>query len=219
MPWLNVFDNNWIIKELNNLHLIIVEDHYVEGGFAEKISLAISKLDTDISAALMSINAVKGVNIGSGMNAAFLSGEENSDEIRKKSGKIKTPKLNVRSFKVYGDGALGSRGAALKKPYCDDPHNYGFLRTDIKDLKYYANEIAGMGFQMNTHAIGDKANRIVLNAYRDALFDFRDPRWRIEHAQVIAKEDFALFNRKIIKLSLPFCRLIALAKRSEPACL
>ena len=51
---------------------------------------------------------------------------------------------------------------------------------------------------MNTHAIGDKANRIVLNAYRDALFDFRDPRWRIEHAQVIAKEDFELFNPKII---------------------
>ena len=51
---------------------------------------------------------------------------------------------------------------------------------------------------MNTHAIGDKANRIVLNAYRDALFDFRDPRWRIEHAQVIAEEDIELFNPKII---------------------
>ena len=59
----------------------------------------------------------------------------------KKSGKIKDSKVKCQIFKVYGDGALGSRGAALKKPYCDDPHNYGFLRTSIKDLKYYANEI------------------------------------------------------------------------------
>ena len=83
---------------------------------------------------------------------AMISVSKSNIQRLKKIGKIKTPKLNVRSFKVYGDGALGSRGAALKKPYCDDPHNYGFLRTDIKDLKYYANEIANMGFQMNTHA-------------------------------------------------------------------
>ncbi len=58
MPWLNVFDKNWIIKELNNLHLIIVEDHYVEGGFAEKISLAISKLDTDIKIDVIALEEV-----------------------------------------------------------------------------------------------------------------------------------------------------------------
>ena len=59
---------------------------------------------------------------------AMVSVSKTNIQKLKKSGKIKTPKLNVRSFKVYGDGALGSRGAALKKPYCDDPHNYGFLR-------------------------------------------------------------------------------------------
>ena len=58
MPWLNVFDKNWILKELNNLHLIIVEDHYVEGGFAEKISLAISKLDTDIKIDVIALEEV-----------------------------------------------------------------------------------------------------------------------------------------------------------------
>ena len=58
MPWLNVFDNNWIIKELNNLHLIIVEDHYVEGGFAEKISLAISRLDVDIKIDVIALEEV-----------------------------------------------------------------------------------------------------------------------------------------------------------------
>ena len=66
---------------------------------------------------------------------AMVSVSKNNIQRLKETGIIKTPKLNVRSFKVYGDGALGSRGAALKKPYCDDPHNFGFLRTDIKDLK------------------------------------------------------------------------------------
>ena len=116
----------------------------------------------------------------------------------KKSGKIKTPKLNVRSFKVYGDGALGSRGAALKKPYCDDPHNYGFLRTDIKDLKYYANEIANMGFQMNTHAIGDSTVSVLLKEYQKVLNDIDDPRWRIEHSQVVDLNEFNLYNDKIL---------------------
>ena len=116
----------------------------------------------------------------------------------KKSGKIKTPRLNVRSFKVYGDGALGSRGAALKKPYCDDPHNYGFLRTDLKDLKYYANEIASMGFQMNTHAIGDSTVSVLLEEYQKVLNDIKDPRWRIEHSQVVDLDEFDLYNDKIL---------------------
>ena len=116
----------------------------------------------------------------------------------KKSGKIKTPRLNVRSFKVYGDGALGSRGAALKKPYCDDPHNYGFLRTDLKDLKYYANEIAAMGFQMNTHAIGDSTVSVLLKEYQKVLNDIKDPRWRIEHSQVVDLNEFDLYNDKIL---------------------
>ena len=116
----------------------------------------------------------------------------------KKSGKIKTPRLNVRSFKVYGDGALGSRGAALKKPYCDDPHNYGFLRTDLKDLKYYANEIAAMGFQMNTHAIGDSTVSVLLKEYQKVLSDIKDPRWRIEHSQVVDLDEFDLYNDKIL---------------------
>ena len=116
----------------------------------------------------------------------------------KKSGKIKTSKLNVRSFKIYGDGALGSRGAALKNPYCDDPHNYGFLRTDIEDLKFYANEIAKMDFQMNTHAIGDSTISILLKEYKKVLADIRDPRWRIEHSQVVDLNEFQFYDNKIL---------------------
>ena len=116
----------------------------------------------------------------------------------KKSGKIKTSKLNVRSFKIYGDGALGSRGAALKKPYCDDPHNYGFLRTSLEDLKFYANEIAKMDFQMNTHAIGDSTISILLKEYKKVLVDIKDPRWRIEHSQVVDLNEFQFYDNKIL---------------------
>ena len=91
--------------------------------------------------------------------------KDNLDYFLKK-GAIKTPQLNVSSVKVYGDGALGSRGATLKKPYHDDSNNYGKLITNPDDLKKLASRIAKANFQMNTHAIGDDANKVVLDAYR-----------------------------------------------------
>ena len=115
-----------------------------------------------------------------------------------KKGPYKTDRLNVRSVKVYADGALGSRGASMINEYSDKKGYFGIIRTPIDSIKSLAFKLAGTKFQMNTHAIGDNANRIVLNAYRQALFDFRDPRWRIEHAQVVDEEDIQLFNRKII---------------------
>ncbi len=114
------------------------------------------------------------------------------------TGPLKTPKLNVRSVKVYADGALGSRGASLIRPYSDRRNYNGLMRTPIDSIRELAFKLAGTGFQMNTHAIGDNANRVVLNAYKDALYDYRDPRWRIEHAQVIHPDDYKLFNPKII---------------------
>ena len=113
-------------------------------------------------------------------------------------GPYKTDKLNVRSVKVYADGALGSRGASMIDEYSDRRGYFGIIRTPIDSIKNLAFKLAGTKFQMNTHAIGDKANRIVLNAYSDALFDYRDPRWRVEHAQVINENDIDLFNQKII---------------------
>tara|TARA_B100001057_G_scaffold499049_1_gene608175 strand:+ start:1645 stop:3267 length:1623 start_codon:yes stop_codon:yes gene_type:complete len=113
-------------------------------------------------------------------------------------GPYKTDRLNVRSVKVYADGALGSRGASMINEYSDRKGYFGIIRTPIDSIQSLAFKLAGTNFQMNTHAIGDKANRIVLNAYRDALFNFRDPRWRIEHAQVVDEDDIELFNQKII---------------------
>tara|TARA_B100000902_G_scaffold182196_1_gene174994 strand:- start:516 stop:2138 length:1623 start_codon:yes stop_codon:yes gene_type:complete len=114
------------------------------------------------------------------------------------NGPYKTDKLNVRSVKVYADGALGSRGASMINEYSDKKGYFGIIRTPIDSIKSLAFKLAGTKFQMNTHAIGDNANRFVLNAYRDALFNYRDPRWRIEHAQVVNENDIQLFNQKII---------------------
>ena len=129
---------------------------------------------------------------------AMIENDPSSLEHFLELGPYKTDRLNVRSVKVYVDGALGSRGALLIDDYSDRKGFKGIIRTPIDSVNKLALRLSGTKFQMNTHAIGDKANRIVLNAYRDALFDFRDPRWRIEHAQVIAEEDIELFNSKII---------------------
>ena len=109
-------------------------------------------------------------------------------------GIVKTDRLNIRSFKVYADGALGSRGAALRKPYSDKPGHYGAFVTPVKDLKSIAKKIAASTYQMNTHAIGDSANHFMLEVYTKALKGQKNRRWRIEHAQVVSPEDFKYFK-------------------------
>lgn len=112
-----------------------------------------------------------------------------------KRGIIKTDRLHVRSFKVYADGALGSRGACLLEPYSDKPGHFGFLLSNKEHFDSVANIIYDRGFQMCTHAIGDSGNRVVLNIYKKYLKGKNDLRWRIEHAQVVNKVDFELFGR------------------------
>lgn len=113
-------------------------------------------------------------------------------------GIIKTDRLNVRSVKVYGDGALGSRGAALKAPYSDHDGHFGAMITPAEELESLAVRIAASEYQMNTHAIGDSANISVLRAYQKALTGKEGRRWRIEHAQVITENDFDYFENGII---------------------
>ncbi|MFT3825007.1 MAG: amidohydrolase [Chitinophagaceae bacterium] len=110
-------------------------------------------------------------------------------------GKIKTDRLNVRSFKVYADGALGSRGACLLQPYNDKPGWQGFLLSAPAHFDSVAKIIYEHGFQMCTHAIGDSGNRIILNTYAKYLKEKNDLRWRIEHAQVVNQSDFTLFGQ------------------------
>ncbi len=119
--------------------------------------------------------------------------EKNYDYLIKR-GAIKTDRLNVRSFKVFTDGALGSRGACLLQPYSDMPGKKGFLLSDTSHFESVAKKIYQHNFQMCTHAIGDSANRVILKIYNKVLPKNNDKRWRIEHAQVINKNDFDLFG-------------------------
>lgn len=114
------------------------------------------------------------------------------------NGTYKTDRLNVRSFKIYADGALGSRGAAMREPYSDMPHHFGAMITPADSLDFLAKKIAASEFQMNTHAIGDSANIAVLRAYKKVLEGQTDKRWRVEHAQVLSEEDFEYYSDNII---------------------
>ena len=126
---------------------------------------------------------------------AMLSDSRSNYDFLFRNGKIKTDHLNVRSFKVYGDGALGSRGACLLEPYSDRKDWYGFLLSDYNHFDSVASIIAKNDMQMCTHAIGDSGNRVILNIYGKYLKGKNDKRWRIEHAQVINKNDFDLFGQ------------------------
>ncbi len=128
----------------------------------------------------------------------MLSDEKSNYAYADKNGMIKTDRLNVRSFKVYGDGALGSRGACLLQPYTDQPGHYGFLLSNPEHFDSVANYISAKGWQMCTHAIGDSGNRTMLNIYAKYLKGKNDLRWRIEHAQVINQNDFNLFGENAI---------------------
>lgn len=125
---------------------------------------------------------------------AMLSDSKKNYDFIAPKGKIKTDRLNVRSFKVYADGALGSRGACLLQPYSDKPGWEGFLLSRTSHFDSVASVIDKLGFQMCTHAIGDSGNRVILQTYAKHLKNKNDLRWRIEHAQVVNKDDFKLFG-------------------------
>lgn len=101
----------------------------------------------------------------------------------------------VRSIKLYADGAMGSRGAALLEPYSDDPNNTGLLLSAPAHIRDVAERALKSGFQVNTHAIGDRGNRVVLDAYEQALktVPTADHRFRVEHAQIINYDDIPRF--------------------------
>ena len=113
-------------------------------------------------------------------------------------GIIQKPRLSVRSIKVYADGALGSRGAVLQEPYSDQPDHYGKMLIPVQDFKQVAEKIAKSDYQMNTHAIGDSANAVVLRTYQELLKDKPDRRWRVEHAQVLNASLYDHFSKNII---------------------
>ncbi|WP_292949796.1 amidohydrolase [Olleya sp. UBA1516] len=129
---------------------------------------------------------------------AMISNKKENLEYYLSKGKIKTDRLNVQSVKVYADGALGSRGAALKQEYSDQHDHFGALVIGTDAFINLAEQIAKAGYQMNTHAIGDSANRFVLQTYQKTLKDLTNRRWRVEHAQIITDNDFDYFKNENI---------------------
>jgi predicted amidohydrolase YtcJ len=109
-------------------------------------------------------------------------------------------RLTVRTIKVVSDGALGSRGAALLAPYSDAADTSGFLTVKTEDLRPMLVDALKQGIQVETHAIGDKANRFILDEYETALKSVPEserkvagPRWRVEHAQIVNPVDIPRF--------------------------
>ncbi|MBF8455762.1 amidohydrolase [Kaistella sp. G5-32] len=112
-----------------------------------------------------------------------------------KKGRYTNKNITVGGFKVYSDGALGSRGACLNHDYSDKKGWRGFLLSDRKHFENLAKRLKNSDLQMATHAIGDSANRTILQIYDEVLCGKNDRRWRIEHAQIIDKNDFDLFGK------------------------
>ena len=113
--------------------------------------------------------------------------------------------LTIRSIKVFVDGALGSRGAALMEPYSDAPGTRGVVVNDEEALYRWSVKAVRSGFQVVTHAIGDRANRITLNAYQRALRGYpkkSDHRFRVEHAQIVLPEDVPKFAQLGLVVSM-----------------
>jgi predicted amidohydrolase YtcJ len=116
------------------------------------------------------------------------------------NGPYATDRLSVRSFKFYGDGALGSRGACLLNEYSDMPGHRGFLLNTQQHYEEKFRKAAAKGFQVNTHCIGDSAARMTLRLYAKLLSDTlitkdkKALRWRIEHAQVVQPSDYKWFK-------------------------
>ncbi len=126
---------------------------------------------------------------------AMLSPTQENLEYFLPKGPLHNDRLTVSSIKLYADGALGSRGALLIEPYADDVTNSGLQMEPVEYYDSVCQLAYDNGFQVNTHAIGDQANRLVLDTYGKVLQTKNDLRWRIEHAQIVHPADMDKFER------------------------
>ena len=112
-----------------------------------------------------------------------------------KDGIYQSSRYTIRSVKAFIDGALGSRGAALLQTYSDDANNCGLILIPIEKFNKLAIRCREAGFQLCTHAIGDRGNQMVLDVYTKTIQNVKNHRWRIEHAQMVCNEDIPRFAK------------------------
>ncbi|MCC7331508.1 MAG: amidohydrolase [Flavobacteriales bacterium] len=177
-------------KEQIILSLIEAEKNLLANGITTIDEAGINKIQIELLEELHNTKKLK-IKV-----YAMISAEEDLLDYYLKKGPFKTERLHVNSFKFYSDGALGSRGACLLQPYSDitDKEEYGLIIHPKDYYEKYAALIFEKGFQMNTHCIGDSANRMILNIYKNTLKKSNDRRWRIEHAQIVDQQDIETFG-------------------------
>ena len=169
-----------------------IQDELVQYGITGVHEAGINFSDIQLFKSLIDKGLLK-INV----YAMLLATKENID-FAEKHGIYYYKNLRIQSFKVFGDGSLGSRGALLKQPYADDQSHQGALTTPLSTMKEIASVCEKTGYQLNTHAIGDSTNKLVLNLYKRIYGKKKDHRWRIEHAQVIDPKDIHLFGEYAI---------------------
>ena len=126
----------------------------------------------------------------------MLNPDSNAIAFAKSNDIYENELTHIGAFKLYADGALGSRGAKLKHDYCDRFHHNGYWVTDAKTIQAFCQDIyQNTNYQVNTHCIGDSANVLLLNLYGQQLKTKNDRRWRIEHAQLVDPLDRSLFGK------------------------
>ena len=168
--------------------IIEIQDELFQYGITGVHEAGIEFEDIDVFKSLIKSKELK-LNI-----YAMLMPSEKNKNFAAKNGVYQFKNLSIRSFKLFADGALGSRGALLKDAYNDDHQNRGLLTTSLLKMQEMSDFCSKIGYQLNTHAIGDSANTIIMNLYKKEYLINKDHRWRIEHAQVLDPLDFKLFS-------------------------
>ncbi|RFC53955.1 amidohydrolase [Brumimicrobium aurantiacum] len=167
--------------------ILDIQSDLLAAGITHIHEAGLYKRDLDILIELAEENALE-INI-----YAMLLPTENNIQFAKENGHYQNNHLSVQSFKVIADGALGSHGACMINPYSDDSTNHGILLKSPERIKEIFNLAKKLNFQVNSHCIGDSANRLVLNIIDTLMKDRPDHRWRIEHAQIVNPQDLKLF--------------------------
>lgn len=168
--------------------IIEIQDELFQYGITGVHEAGIEFEDIDVFKSLIKSKELK-LNI-----YAMLMPSEKNKNFAAKNGVYQFQNLSIRSFKLFADGALGSRGALLKDAYSDDHQNHGLLTTSLLKMQEMSDFCSKIGYQLNTHAIGDSANTIIMNLYKREYLINKDHRWRIEHAQVVDLKELHFFS-------------------------
>jgi predicted amidohydrolase YtcJ len=127
-------------------------------------------------------------------NYSMLFPEDDNLDYVRENGEFDSSGLHISSFKLIADGALGSRGACMIAPYSDSTNHFGTILRSAEKIENIAKFASNVDFQLNTHCIGDSANRLLLNIYQTVIGQTPDHRWKIEHAQIMHPDDFKFYE-------------------------